>query len=234
MSKKHNSHFIFILLGILVLVFVVFFGMRYFTSSYSFSDVDSSEMADIGGESETVIDYEPEPLFPPVVVPDGWQDYSNSFFSFSYPTSYQVLDLDSLSVVIMPYPAVDSICNELVDQAYLNCMQQQVLSPMITVSQTPALVNLDSIGLLEPKNSVMGPFSVQSAFETDELGMSSGHYTFDTGSQLMYVHYLQSNIIGNDYDFEILQSDLGQDQYALDEDQQRNLTEQIIQTIRPV
>jgi hypothetical protein len=38
MRIKHNSHYIFLFLGLLVLLFVLIFGVRYFQSSYFFSD----------------------------------------------------------------------------------------------------------------------------------------------------------------------------------------------------
>jgi len=44
MKQKHNSHIIFIWLGILILIFVVFFGLRYFASDYSFKEVAQEEL----------------------------------------------------------------------------------------------------------------------------------------------------------------------------------------------
>lgn len=40
MHKKHNSHHIFVLLGILILLFLIIFGIRYFQSQYSFGKND--------------------------------------------------------------------------------------------------------------------------------------------------------------------------------------------------
>lgn len=38
MHKKHNSHHIFLFLGLLVLLFIIVFGIRHFQSEYSYSD----------------------------------------------------------------------------------------------------------------------------------------------------------------------------------------------------
>lgn len=37
MHKKHNSHHIFLYLGLLVLLFIFVFGIRHFASEYTFS-----------------------------------------------------------------------------------------------------------------------------------------------------------------------------------------------------
>ncbi|MCI5051093.1 MAG: hypothetical protein MRY57_02195 [Candidatus Pacebacteria bacterium] len=42
-TKKHNSHHIFGLLGLLVLVFLIIFGLRYFVSEYSFGETQNVE-----------------------------------------------------------------------------------------------------------------------------------------------------------------------------------------------
>ena len=52
MSKqKHNSHHIFVLLGLLIFVFLLIFGIRYFQSEYSFGqsrEVQNSQNIDSG------------------------------------------------------------------------------------------------------------------------------------------------------------------------------------------
>lgn len=37
MHKKHNSHHIFLYLGLLTLLFILVFGIRYFASEYTYS-----------------------------------------------------------------------------------------------------------------------------------------------------------------------------------------------------
>lgn len=85
MHKKHNSHHIFLYLGLLVLLFVLVFGIRYFASQYTYSskgiEINNSQDYDDGlrtynpfSERSTEEDIEEEQQIIPITDP-SIEDY---------------------------------------------------------------------------------------------------------------------------------------------------------------
>lgn len=62
MHKKHNSHHIFLFLGLLVLLFIIIFGIGYFQSEYRFDGAIEIDNTQNYEEGITIVNPFSEPL----------------------------------------------------------------------------------------------------------------------------------------------------------------------------
>ena len=133
MTRKHHSHFVFGLLGLLVLLFITVFGVRYLVARYAYQDVP-------GGEAEAYEDgrLTENPFTTPVdqfVDRGNWKTFSSGVLTFSYPEDLALAVMGSRKVMIAPNAEVfqSKSCEGIHDEQERADCQHPPTSPDITI-----------------------------------------------------------------------------------------------------
>lgn len=138
--KKHNSHYIFALLGVLILLFLVVFGTRYFQGQYSFEPVAVAgpQAYDDGVSIENPfsvtasnqINYKPftgESLDTSVELYD--------VFTLQYPESYRFFNEAGDLYRITANVDIDNCDSVVHEQERIVCENRNIVSPNIFINK---------------------------------------------------------------------------------------------------
>ncbi|MCA9352648.1 hypothetical protein KC901_00515 [Patescibacteria group bacterium] len=227
MNTHHKSHHIFAYLGILLLIFVVFFGVRYFQSEYTFENILVGKSAQSYEDGEVTAN----PFFPDPdhmmtgYTSDHWVTFGSKKFSFAYPSEYALRILNDARVEIIPSSLshTASSCDSGDEQERSLCLHPP-RSPHITVSYENLENTIDS----NP------PFE---SFTIGDLNIMRKQYEDEYGGSVWYYDQNRSILVTYDYDdvvggqsFDTLHQTYG-DQYQLDAGMQNKLALEILKSI---
>ncbi len=150
--KKHKSHYIFALIGLLFLLFVAVFGIGYFYPEYSFKEVESvdnthSYYDGISTENPFEVDLESrvevDPLFDPFV--EGQDNLTVSIFNnyeITYPSKYVVAKEEGRYVLVkslQEYYEYSNCSSIEIEEDRIRCQYAKIISPYITISQIDSI-----------------------------------------------------------------------------------------------
>ncbi|MCA9351240.1 hypothetical protein KC929_00495 [Patescibacteria group bacterium] len=223
MNRKHHSHLVFGLLGLLVLIFIMVFGVRYLVARYGYQDVP-------GNEAEAYEDgrLTKNPFTTPVdqvVDRNGWKTFSSGTMTFSYPETLALRVFGSGKVTIAPNAHVFTSlsCGGIQDEQERADCQHPPMSPDVTIhlSDESTTAPPGSVTMIEGTSWYLDRYQ-------DEYGGTTW-YRRVVSSGTIEVSYRYRDTLGG-VGFETLVSQYG-DQYRLNARQQDDLVRSILGTI---
>jgi len=218
---KHKSHHIFAYLGVLTLVFIVIFGVRYFNVEYRFDDVEVINNSQAYEEGTSTKNPFIQHVYADFAAEPDWSTVGTSSIDFAYPRKYQLMMGTEKFIVSAPFATASDCEGVLDEQERAGCFNSAV-SPYITIDTKGTLSNpfTDDI-----RNVVIDGIEWQRKQYSDEYG---GFVSFSRENiELMYEY---TDVDGG-VSFETLHNDLGE-QYQLSQVEQEQLARNIISTIK--
>lgn len=231
MKKTHSSHLIFILLGLLLLLFMFVFGIQYFRSNYNFKPLENI----LGSE-----DYEEgvslnNPFFAnnkahnDLDIRFEWISFKSEALTFQYPDIFSLKIYDSTHIQILP-PYINTLdnCKDIVDEQEKSLCMKPIYSPDITVQHTdttnPQLASLGEMG----REVINNTDWVKKEYQ-DEYGGQIWYISENAGMNTI-VSYSYTDIEGG-RDFNTLNEEY-RNHYMLPVADQDKLALNIISTLR--
>ena len=231
MKHHHKSHHIFTFLGVLLLIFIIFFGIRYFQSTYTFENafVDNSAQ-DYEEGIDTTNPFLPHPDDVSELDNTRWIRFGSDTLSFLYPNRYALRIANGNYISIIPPLAKNeapSDCNQYSDeQERTQCLNPD-MSPYIIVE----LVASDN-------NISFQEESIQDVTIDDQIWQRSS-YQDEFGGSVWYRKPIDSGAIQVSYryhdslggvSFDTLHAQYG-DQYQLPASEQDKLALAVMKSI---
>ena len=229
MKRKHHSHIIFLLIGLLVLIFALIFGVQYFKSEYSFNDVipESSEQSyDEGSLTDnpfvTSLPEQPSEIL---------RSFASDYLRFSYPARFdlRIMNARSTQVLALSGDRDVSNCSIITDEmARAECFTPPT-SPNIKVEILDNDVVNPFISSETSSDIMIGNSNWKRFAYNDEFG-GSVWYQKQLSQDLVQISYRHADVLGGQ-SFESLNQQYT-DTYQLSRNQQDELARMIIQTVQ--
>lgn len=234
MKLHHKSHHIFTLLGALVLIFIVFFGIRYFQAEYNFQDIqltNNAQSYDEGIDTSNPFLPHPDESSSALIEKFSWVTFGGNGFSFAYPDQYALRIVNGKHIdVLPPLSAQNPVdCSIYTDEQERALCERPHMSPHITIqadvdeNDFPPGLSADTLQVV----SVDG-VRLEKNHYADEYGGTTVYRMNDEG-RIVQVSYRYADVQGGT-SFATLNERYG-NQYQLNSRDQDKLALALLNTI---
>lgn len=224
--KKHNSHHIFIYLGLLALLFVVIFGLRYFQGEYKFSDVVIENRSSSYDEGINTINPFVKTASADLTLNRDWVTVGFNDIMFMHPRKYQAKLAGESQMRIAPFYKKGKNCDLIKDEQERSLCVNPPISPDIIIDTNAELENPFN---QESVSVIIDGIEWKRVSLATEFG-GSVWFSRPMEGQVVEVLYRHVDASGGVI-FKDLQQEYG-NQYQLSQSEQESLVRDIISTIK--
>ena len=230
MKHHHKSHHIFIFLGALLVIFLVFFGLRYFQSEYDFENILTNNQQSYEEGDNSISPFLPHPDNLTEQRKFDWVRFGSGHLSFLYPDEYALRIINGSHVKVIPPLPIDDAsnnCDMYTDEQERSSCMNPDMSPHITI-----VTKVSPDGSEEPRGNSqdiqIGDMIWKKTSYQDEFG-GSVWYTRNIDTGVIEVSYRYVDTPGG-MSFDTVRAQRG-NQYQLDVEGQNKLTLAIMKSI---